>query len=118
MPFRKGNKISNVYRFVRPCTMITGMKNKIVRAVHARTTTTFPIHLVKKDVEKKAQYMSRSSGAGSVSHSVGFCPCCMFKVIAAPIRDLNDTNAARSSYQIENYQPTKKVILTLSIKSN
>lgn len=77
----------------------------MVRTTHAITTTTFPIHLLRKDAEKKGQYVSRGSGARSVSHSVGFAPCWICKTTAAPIRDLKDTNAAGSSYKMK-----KKII--------
>lgn len=98
MLVRKGNQVSNWSRLARPCTNTTGMRNRIVRAAHATTTTSLETHLFIKEEEKKGQWTSWGSGALSVIHSVGFVPCWMCKAIAALSRDLNDTKAAGTSY--------------------
>lgn len=55
MLFRKGNQTSNWLRLVRPWTNTTGIRNKIVRRIHATTTTSLQIHLRMKVEEKKGQ---------------------------------------------------------------
>lgn len=54
------------------------------------------------DTEKKGQCTSWGSGAFSVIHSVGLTPSWMFKAIAAPNLDLNETKAAGSSFGVES----------------
>lgn len=97
MPFRKGNQASNWSKWVRPCTKTTGPKNRTVKIIHATIATYLEIHIFVNDTEKKGQYTSWGSGAASVFHSVGFIPCLMCKAIAAPNRDLKETNAAGTS---------------------
>lgn len=70
----------------------------MVIEIHAKITATLDIHLLMKDAEKKGQYTSWGSGAGSVCQSVGLTPCWSFETIAALKRDLKDTNAAGTSY--------------------
>lgn len=55
MPFRKGNQVSNWSRLVSPCTSTTGIRNRIVRAIHATNTTSTQIHLFMNESEKNGQ---------------------------------------------------------------
>lgn len=99
MPFKKGNKVSNWSKCVRPWTMRTGTRNRAVIKRHAKTTAVPQNHLLTNDAEKKGQYTSWGSGACSVSHSVGLTPCWRCEATAALRRDLNDTKAAGTSYK-------------------
>lgn len=113
-PFRKGNHVSNWSRWVRPCTITTGIRNKIVRAIHATTTANLQIHLFMNDEEKKGQWTSWGPGACSVTHSVGLTPCWMCRAIAAPYRELKDTKAAATSYMFGRHDRRSNCIkLTL-----
>lgn len=98
---KKGNKTSNWLRLVSPCTISTGIRNKIVKRIHTNTTTSLEIHLRMNDSEKKGQYTSRGSGASSVIHWVGLTDCCKWKAVAASKRDLKNTKAARASLNID-----------------
>lgn len=91
---RKGNHFFNWSRCVRPWTRKTGIRNRRVSTMHATMTTSFKIHLLKNEAEKKGQWISSGSGAFSGVHSVGLTPCWMCKAVAAPYRDLKQTNAA------------------------
>lgn len=53
--FRNGNQTSSWVRLARPCTTTTGIRNKIVRRIHATTTTSLEIHFRINDDEKKGQ---------------------------------------------------------------
>ena len=108
MPFRKGNQVSNWSKWVRLCTKTTGPKNRTTRTIHAAIATYFKIHLCVNDAEKKGQYTSWGSGAASVFHSVGFIPCLTCKTIAAPNRDLKETNAAGTSYILKETGNSKQ----------
>lgn len=66
--------------------------------MHPTIAIYLEIHILMNEAEKKGQYTSWGSGADSVFHSVGFAPCLMCKAIAAPNRDLKETNAAGISY--------------------
>lgn len=111
MLFRNGNQASSCSKWVRPCTMKTGIRNKTVRMMVATITPRLQIHLLKNDEEKKGQYTSWGSGARSVTHSVGFVACliCTFNSVAS--RVLKDTKAAGTSYQ------TWHTILTVELKT-
>jgi hypothetical protein len=55
MPFKNGNSVSNWSRWVRPCTIATGIKKTIVREVYATKTTSLLIHLLRNETVKKGQ---------------------------------------------------------------
>lgn len=99
-PFKKGNQVSNCSRCVSPWTIKTGIRNNTVMRTHATMTTKLLIHLFRNDAEKKGQYTSSGSGAGSLTHCVGFTPCCMCIAAAAAKRVLKDTKAAPTSCYI------------------
>lgn len=105
---RKGNQFSNWFRLVRPCTTKTGIRNKIERVIHATRTVSLDIHLWMNDEEKKGQLTSSGSGASSVIHSMGLVDCCKWIAIAAPHRDLKDTNAALDSFCIRKKNTDKQ----------
>lgn len=75
MPLKKGSQVPNCSKLVRPWAMRTGIRNRKVTKIHAKITATLHIHLLMNDAEKKGQYTSWGSGAGSVSQSVGLTPC-------------------------------------------
>ena len=97
MLVRKGNKNCSSSRLARPCTIATGMRNRITTATYATIANDAETHLFIKDEENNGQCTSRGSGALSVTHSVGFVPCWMCKATAAVSLDLNDTKAAETS---------------------
>lgn len=69
---RKGNICCNCSNSDKPCTNVTGGKNKNMKTIDAIRMAIRRIQSCSYGIQRLDQYTSRDSGAKSVTHNIGF----------------------------------------------